>query len=462
MKKIIIILTIVLGVYSTASASYITKFNSDFDKKSSIPDAKGGIYPTNNPNFQRLLRKYNIMKICAEYSINLQFSRYAKVWRSYYVLPHTNSEISKLEAQLRMIATHVKRYTTSFLGKLKLTIYLARGFSYRALAGLASGRRIILGKAYSSTFHHEIGHVVHNTNYSLLRRWRSTFWSSRDGNRSNYVTRYAMTNYREDWAETYTALINYNASTRYNYVNLRNERGINYKIREKLAFMKKVFEHVDRRYNYQFWAQLIRGSSYAIAYLNGRSTTTVAVNRTNRTNNTNRTNYGTRRTSNTGRTSYGSGSSGSALNSTFGEGISSDGSQTNNNNYRNKRRRYNTVNRTNLARNNLLLVRGAYYNSYRQVYKALQNGANVNFATSSNWTALHYAAWRGNIAMIRLLISKGANVKAVTFNGYTPAAVARRYYKSNAYRYLLRVSGRSNAQKTSRRYYGNRYYNRKY
>ncbi len=50
----------------------------------------------------------------------------------------------------------------------------------------------------------------------------------------------------------------------------------------------------------------------------------------------------------------------------------------------------------------------------------IANGADVNARGEKNWTALHFAAWRGNIDLAELLISKGADIKAQGRDGIQP------------------------------------------
>jgi uncharacterized protein len=70
-----------------------------------------------------------------------------------------------------------------------------------------------------------------------------------------------------------------------------------------------------------------------------------------------------------------------------------------------------------------------------EVAKALiANGAEVN---SNGWSALHYAAFEGRPALIRLLLDSGADKNAVAPNEYTPLMLAVRNGHEEAAKALL-------------------------
>jgi ankyrin repeat protein len=48
------------------------------------------------------------------------------------------------------------------------------------------------------------------------------------------------------------------------------------------------------------------------------------------------------------------------------------------------------------------------------------------FLNKFEWTPMHAAAYKGNVEIIKYLLSKGANVSAVNNSGYTPIMLAQR------------------------------------
>jgi hypothetical protein len=66
-------------------------------------------------------------------------------------------------------------------------------------------------------------------------------------------------------------------------------------------------------------------------------------------------------------------------------------------------------------------------NSFLPAVKFLveEHGADVNQPDGWGYTPLHYAAVRGDNALIQYLVSKGANVKAVSRLGQSPVDMAR-------------------------------------
>lgn len=72
--------------------------------------------------------------------------------------------------------------------------------------------------------------------------------------------------------------------------------------------------------------------------------------------------------------------------------------------------------------------------------KLIDHGASVN--NPKNWSPLHYAAAAGNKEMVKLLISKGAEVNARTLRGITPLYMAAREADADTVKLLLNAGAR--------------------
>ena len=54
----------------------------------------------------------------------------------------------------------------------------------------------------------------------------------------------------------------------------------------------------------------------------------------------------------------------------------------------------------------------------------LENGADVNAVDEGNWTALHRAAWKGHVDVVKVLIQNGADVNALMNDKMTALWIA--------------------------------------
>lgn len=72
-------------------------------------------------------------------------------------------------------------------------------------------------------------------------------------------------------------------------------------------------------------------------------------------------------------------------------------------------------------KNNILLTEAVDINVYKLL---LSNGADINFKTSTGWTALHFSSGAFSAERIRFLIQEGADITAEDENGDTPFALS--------------------------------------
>lgn len=73
------------------------------------------------------------------------------------------------------------------------------------------------------------------------------------------------------------------------------------------------------------------------------------------------------------------------------------------------------------------------------VASLLKQGANINYANRFRETAMHAAAARGQVGMMRFLRSKGARHNTSTVNGWFPLHHAVRFGHVQAARYLIQL-----------------------
>jgi ankyrin repeat protein len=80
------------------------------------------------------------------------------------------------------------------------------------------------------------------------------------------------------------------------------------------------------------------------------------------------------------------------------------------------------------------LMLAAITNQLDWAKKLIERGADVN---QKGWTPLHYAATKGNIEIMRLLIENHAYLDAESPNGTTPLMMAARYGQEDSVQLLL-------------------------
>lgn len=363
MKRLLLSLLLTLLVSGPASASWIPAFNQDFILKNVLPSTRGGIYPTDIVELQQIMKKHDIIRLARRYNVNLQLGRKSVAYRTYRLVAFNASHTKSFEQYIVSVKNSLLRYPASFFRQLRLTLYLVYDISGN-IAGLACGREIILGSSSEQTLHHEIGHVVNNVFPELNSIWKNNFWpNGKDPDRSKYVSSYAMTNYREDFAETFGSLLAYTVGKRWQYI--KGYPNLNSTVMRKIRLIQSFLSRKEPVYTANYWHLIMyKGLAQALNYRNRL----VAAKG-------------------------------------GGKPLSS----------KELKDYYNNILKT-----------GLYAKDLVQVKQALDNGAdpNIFIYASYKWSALHFAAQRGNYQIVQLLLKRGADKNLKDRYGKTPGVLA--------------------------------------
>lgn len=364
MKRLLFSLVLLVAGSTGLFASWIPSFNQDFIIKNVLPSTRGGIYPTDIPEFQQVMQKHEIIPLVRKYRVNLQMGKSSLAYGRYYLTAFTREHLTAFERYIISVKNVLLRYTPEFVHRLQLTVYLVHSIS-GSVAGLACGREVILGSASSQTLHHELGHVVNNTYPELDNQWKGKFWADgQNPDRSTYVSTYAMTSYREDFAESFGALLDFDRSAAYQYY-LRGYPNINTVVAEKILVIQRFLGSKEPLFSAAYWdAMMNRGIAAAFTL---REQEAIRLGRT--------TPGGTDQV------------------------------------------------KAYYAR---ILIEGVTRKDTAMVRQALENGADPNTIVSSwnQWTALHYATRYGLFEIVDALIRKGADPNRKDSNNQTAIDLA--------------------------------------
>ena len=85
----------------------------------------------------------------------------------------------------------------------------------------------------------------------------------------------------------------------------------------------------------------------------------------------------------------------------------------------------------------LEMISSARYDNTVRVIEILDMGANPNYVKEAGWSALHFAAMRGNVELVHILLDAGANINVQNDEGYTPLMAAAQNGETETVRVLL-------------------------
>jgi ankyrin repeat protein len=100
---------------------------------------------------------------------------------------------------------------------------------------------------------------------------------------------------------------------------------------------------------------------------------------------------------------------------------------------------------------NLDLIVAVRSEDLQAVGELLRSSADVNQEDEQGWTALSYAAGRGDLDMVKMLVEHGANVFKVDNSQRTPYAIALAAGRADVAAYLREVEDAITGEKSPRR-----------
>jgi hypothetical protein len=109
---------------------------------------------------------------------------------------------------------------------------------------------------------------------------------------------------------------------------------------------------------------------------------------------------------------------------------------------------------------NLSLIHAAKTSDYGQAERLVKSGADLNQSDEQGWTALNFAAGKGDLPMVKLLIEAGADVFKVGRDRRTPYMIALAAGRVAVVQYLKTIEDGYPGEKPSRpeRQYCKAYY----
>lgn len=90
----------------------------------------------------------------------------------------------------------------------------------------------------------------------------------------------------------------------------------------------------------------------------------------------------------------------------------------------------------------LSLIEAVKGGDYAEVERLTKSGADINQQNERGWAALHFAAGRGDLPIVKLLVESGADIFKVGVDQRTPSAVALAAGRIPVIEYLSEVEDR--------------------
>lgn len=171
-------------------------------------DPWGQKISTEFPTFlQPLLKKYSILELFSSKKIKLYWGRAGEFWSKKESREITTKDLKAFEDFCRLLVAEIPKYPQSFWNKGDFEIFLT-GEILGSVAGVCSWTTLVLDVyADANTLHHELGHAFMNVEYQLAKQWTDRFWTAPDSPSNGFVTFYAKTSFKEDFAETFAIVM---------------------------------------------------------------------------------------------------------------------------------------------------------------------------------------------------------------------------------------------------------------
>ena len=89
------------------------------------------------------------------------------------------------------------------------------------------------------------------------------------------------------------------------------------------------------------------------------------------------------------------------------------------------------------------LMYEVYMHNYENIHILIENGADLNYQSAyDGYTSLHWAARKGDLKVVKLLVENGAKISTLNNEKQTPRDLAKENEYDNIYEYLLNLNNK--------------------